>query len=95
MKKKDKIRYQADNRFSQITGLPVIKLTGKHPCWICATIRTNNMPVKKIAYAALMDWPLQDIHPDAKRFKKLKVKQTCVIDQCVAIDCLQANVDVE
>jgi len=89
-KRKEKRKREADNRFTEITGIPIIKLTGPKAidCWLVTAATTYRVPTRKIAYACFNDWQTMDMARTAKKMKLLRVKQSCGVDQCVNPDHL-------
>lgn len=90
-KRKERIKKNADNPFTAMTGIPVTRLSGKgaippshtSPCWIVGTKNYKFIPARKVSYAIAKRWLPMYIAVDATRMKDLRVKQSCKIDQCV------------
>ena len=76
----------ADNAFTALTALKVIKLTGPSTthCWICDQKQWQGLPVRKVSGAVHdPDTPQVYIGKGKRAMKLMTVKSTCGIDQCV------------
>ena len=82
-RRKEKLKRNADNKFTALTGIPVILLTGTCDCVVTKQKEYKDVPVRKIAYALANGWQTYEMSESASRMLHLRVKSTCGVDQCV------------
>lgn len=90
-KRRKSISKRADNEFSSLTGIQVVKLTGKgaNGCWISTQSEWNGVPVKKVSGAAHdPSTPNGYIRRGHREMSLLTVRGTCGVNECVNPDHL-------
>jgi hypothetical protein len=82
-----KLKKQADNEFTALTGIRAIQMDGGSNCLITKQSTLNGTPIRKAAYILYNE--TYKVHP--KRLKLMKVKTSCGVKNCVHRDHLVAN----
>ena len=77
------LKKNADNPFTEKTGVEVIQLTGTSKCLVTSQKAFMGIPVRKVSYAISNDWQAYETSASAKRMKNLLVKSVCGVDQCI------------
>jgi hypothetical protein len=82
-----KMKRNADNEFTTLTGIRAIQMEGGSNCLITKQNTLNNKPIRKVAY--LLYNNITGVHP--KRLRAMKVKTSCGVKNCVCRDHLIAH----